>query len=377
MRRPFLAAMLAAGTFLAAAGPALAAVEDILLDDGTIRRGEILEIMDDGIRAKGRAKGGGFVELKIPDYKLDPEWFYDLKDKAAGNDAKAHLRLALWSIEKGLFSRAKLQVNRATQLDPALVKDIKEGKLPEIREGIAMRVLESARKDLKAGLAERALTKVELVLARTPDTPAGAEAVDFLPEVEAAVAAAAEKQKEDARTKLAEAEKKAEDERDRLLAPVEETLMKAKKLNSEGLCEDNQPKALEMIGGALKMADACVEKMDSLAKGHEGDEAIKARIADLRGRTVSAMVKAHLHRAELYVWRGSLPQAKAEIEKVEKLDPGNPEASALEARIAEIEEDNSDEQRWRRDGPGDSRFGGRRGGGGGGGSKGGGGGGRR
>ena len=365
MRRPLLATFLAASALVAAAGPVLAGVEDILLDDGTTRRGEILEIMEDGIRAKGRAKGGGFVELKIPDHRLDAEWFYELKDKAAGNDAKAHLRLALWSVEKGLFSRAKLQVRRATELDPGLVKDIKEGKLPEIREGIAMRVLESARKDLKAGLVENALTKVELVLARTPDTPAGAEAADFLPEVEAAVAAAAEKQKQDARTKLAEAEKKAEDERDRLLAPVEETLTKAKKLNSEGLCEDNQPKAIEMIGSALKMADACVEKMDSLVKGHEGDEALKARIADLRGRTVSAMVKAHLHRAELYVWRGSLPQAKAELEKIEKLEPGNAQASAMEERIADIEEDNSDEQRYRRDGPGDSRFGGRRGGGGG------------
>jgi hypothetical protein len=363
MRRPLLAAALASA-LAAAASPAWA-LEDILFEDGQVRRGEILEVLEDGIRAKGKAKSGGIVEMKIPESKLDAEWFYNLRDRAAGTDAKAHLRLALWALDRGLFSRARLQVRRATELDPALVKDIQEGKLPEIRDGIAAKILESARRDLKAGLADRALQKVELLLARMPDTPAGAEAADFLPEVEAAAVAKEEKDRADARAKLAEAERKAEEERDRALAPVEETLQKAKKLGSAGLQEDNQPKALEMVGQALKMAEGALERMDSLAKSHEGDEAMRARVAELRGRTVAAMVKGHLHRAEMYVWRGSHPQAKAEIEKVEALDPGNSAADALAARIAEVDEQNSEEQRWRRGGTGDSRFGGRRGGGGG------------
>jgi hypothetical protein len=68
----------------------------------------------------------------------------------------------------------------------------------------------------------------------------------------------------------------------------------------------------------------------------------------------------------MFVWRGSLPQAKQELEKVNQLDPGNVDAAALADRIEDTETSLNDEQRWRRGGAGnDSRFGGRRGGGGG------------
>ena len=104
-----------------------------------------------------------------------------------------------------------------------------------------------------------------------------------------------------------------------------------------------------------------------IAKQKAGDETITARVTELRGRITAAMVKGYLHKAEMYFWRGSLPNAKEELEKLEKLDPGNADAASLTDRIADTEQDNSDEQRWRRDNiGGESRFGGRRGGGGGG-----------
>lgn len=365
MNRRFLPGLAVAGLLALAAAPA-AAAEDILLEDGRVVRGEILEVREDGIRAKGRAKEGGAVEMVIRADLLDAEWYYGLRDKAAGEDARAHLKLALWAVEKGLFSRAQVQVRRATELDPKLVKDIQDGTLPGIREGIAAKVLASARADMKAGNIDRAQRKVELVLARMPDTPAGAEAADLLPEVEAKAAEKAAADQAEARAKLAEEERKAEEARDRLLSPVEETLAKGRALASKSLTEDNAPNAIGMLGEALKMGDAALDRLESIAKQKTDDPALGARVDDLRLRITAAMIKGYLHKAEMYVWRGSLPNAKEELAKVEKLDSGNADAAGLADRIEEIEKGLNDEQRWRRGGPGgESRFRGGRGGGGG------------
>ena len=362
MKRRLLT-ILAVGTVALSAAAARA--EDILLEDGRVVQGEILEVREDGIRATGRPRDGGMVEMVIRADLLDAEWYYAKRDKAAGDDAKAHIKLALWAVEKGLFSRAEAQIRRATQLDAKLVKDIREGVLPGIREGIAAKVLASAKADVKEGRVELAQKKVELLLARAPDTPAGAEAADFITEVETKVDQKIARDQEEARAKLAEEERKAEEARDRLLAPVEETLAKGRKLGTSALQEDNQPRAIEMLGAALEMGNAALEKLESIAKQKSDDATLAPRVAELKGRVTTAMVRGTLHRAEMFVWRGSLPQAKAEIEKVRKLEPGNTDAEALLDRIQDTEESLNDEQRWRRGGIGDSRFGGRRGGGGG------------
>jgi hypothetical protein len=369
MSRRFLSGFAAAGLLAVGAAGALAA-EDILLEDGRVVRGDILEVREDGLRVKGRPKEGGVAEMVIRADLLDAEWYYGLRDKAAGEDAKSHLKLAMWCVEKGLFSRAQAQIHRAAELDPKLVKDIREGTLPGIREGIAAKVLASARADEKAGRVALAQEKVELLLARMPDTPAGAEAADYLPDIEAKAAEKEAKDQADARAKLAEEERKAEEARDRLLAPVEETLKKGKALASRALAEDNQPQAIEMLGQALQMGEACIDTLEAIAKEKSGDGTLAPRVAELQARITASMIKGYLHKAEMYMWRGSLPNAKAEIAKVEKLDPGNTDAASLADRIEDTEKGLNDEQRWRRGGPGgDSRFGGRRGGGGGGGGR--------
>ena len=365
MRASLLPRLAAVVLVAAAAAPALADVQDILLDDGRVVRGEILEIRDDGLRVKGGVKSGGQAEIVIRADLLDAEWFYGIRDKAAGEDAKAHLKLAMWALDRGLFSRAQLQVRRAAAIDPKLVKDILEGKLPDIRDGIAAKILESARRDAKEGRPANAVRKVEILLARLPDTPAGAEAADYLAELETQVGEKEKKDQDDARAKLAEAERKAQEDCDRLLTPVEETLTKGRARASAALGEDNQPKAVEMLGEALKMGDAALERLESLSKQKTDDAMFQGRVAELKTRITAAMVKGRLHRAEMFVWRGSHPQAKAEIAKVRELDPGNLDAEALETRIDESEEDTKDDRNWTRGARGDSRFGGRRGGGGG------------
>lgn len=351
---------LAASTLLLAAGGAFAA-EDIFLENGTSRRGEILEVLEDGIRVKGAFKGGQ-VEMVLKSDHLDAAWFYGLRDRAAGEDAKAHLKLAMWAIEKGLFSRAEAQVRRARELDPELLKDLAAGgRLVEIREGIAARILESARRDAKEGRLGLAGSKTELLLARMPDTPAGAEAADFLPEVEGMVEAKEAKAREEERSRLAEAERKEQEERDRLLGKVEEMLKKGRAVASEALREDNHPKAVEGLGQALQIGEQALDRLASIEKGADGDGKLLAGAADLRATITAAMLKGYVHRAEMFLWRGSTAQAKEQLEKASKLVPGDPSIDEVAERIARYEEDQNDDDRWRRGSKGDSRFGGRRG----------------
>ena len=60
------------------------------------------------------------------------------------------------------------------------------------------------------------------------------------------------------------------------------------------------------------------------------------------------MVKAHVHRADIYTWRGSTNNARKEIEKARKLDPDNPDVTAAEERIADRDNQDALELSWQR-----------------------------
>ncbi|MCU0725820.1 MAG: hypothetical protein MUE73_08540 [Planctomycetes bacterium] len=357
--------VLSSAVLLLMALPALA-LEDILLEDGSVRRGVILRVEENGLMVKGRTKHGDQVEILIPADKLDAAYFYEQRDKACGSDAKAHLRLALWAVDKGLFSRAQVQVRKAAELDPKLIADIREGKLPEIREGIAAHILASARKDLAAGRLDMALQKVERLLVRAPDTPAGAEAADFLPEVEAAIARKAEKDREMKMAALAEADRKVAEAREKVLEPVREALRRAREVASKGLQEDNDNNAINALGQALAMGQSALADTEAILKKATEDPVLAEEATALKEEITRALVKGYVHRGEMYLWRTSLPQAKEQADKAAELIPDDPSIEALEAQILSAEQDNDYDGNWRRGPVGGSRFGGRRGGGGGG-----------
>jgi tetratricopeptide (TPR) repeat protein len=356
---------LSLAVLLVTALPALA-LENILLEDGSVRKGEILRVEENGLMVKGRTLKGDMVEILIPADKLDAVYFYDQRDNACGTDAKARLRLALWAVDKGLFSRAQVQVQKAAEADPKLIADIREGKLPEIREGIAAHVLASARKDLVEGRLDNALQKVERLLVRAPDTPAGAEAADFLPEVEAAIALKAEKDHEKKMAALAEADRKVEEAREKILEPVREALKKAREVASKGLQEDNDNNAINALGQALEMGQSALADTEAILKKATEDAVLAEQAAALKEEITRALVKGYVHRGEMYLWRSSVPQAKEQADKAAELIPDDPSIEALQAQILSAEQDNDYDGNWRRGPAGGSRFGGRRGGGGGG-----------
>ena len=54
-----------------------------------------------------------------------------------------------------------------------------------------------------------------------------------------------------------------------------------------------------------------------------------------------------LHRADLYMWRGSLPDAKKEIDAARAIDPANPAIDAAMERLLAANDDDDFDRRVR------------------------------
>jgi len=332
---------------LAFAAPALA-LDDVILADGRTRKGQILEVLEDGIRVRFTPKGGGTAEMKVPASMLDPHYFYNLRDEAVGDDAKGHLKLALWAYEAGLFSRAKLQVEKATKLDPQLVKDIQEGKLPDIREGIAKRVLASAEEDIEKGRFDNAETKLEALLARMPDTEAGTNAREVYQDLHKKMEEYQAKKEQEEMDRLAEEQKKQEEEIRRKVKPIKEDLEKGKKFLEEGLVEDDEAKALSLLKRAIDYGEAGLKKIDKLLKDFPDDQDLQKRGAEVKEKVIAAIVKAYVNRADIYIWRGAVNTAEKELDKAREIDPDDPSIEAAAERAEDRNDQDALELRWQR-----------------------------
>lgn len=350
------------------------ALDEVILADGRVRKAQILEVFDDGIQVKFTPKGGGTAQMKVPAAKLDAHFFYNLANTAAGDDAKKHLKLGLWAYENGLFSRAKIQVEKATELDPQLVKDIREGNLPDIREGIAERVLQSAEKDIDEGRFENAETKLEALLARMPDTAAGTHARDIYKDLQTQKDAYEAKQEQEKLDQMAEEEQKREKELRRKTDPIKKTLTKAKDDLEAGLVEDSEQKSLKLLQSAITKGTSGLKKLEKLMVDFAEDQDFMTRADEVKGKVIAGMVNAHIHRADIYVWRGSTKKAQQELAKARDLDPGNPDIEAAEQRIDDRNSQDALALGWQRNRRAGMRFrsgsvarggGGMRGGGGG------------
>ena len=327
--------------------PALA--EELTTADGTTHQCEILKVEEDGVTARGKLKSGETVELKIPVARLDPHCYYSLRNAAIGDDAKARMKLAVWCVENDLFAQAKAQVKKAAQADPKLVEDLAGGKYPEIREKMAARILASAQADMAAGRLDVSRQKLEILLNRLSETQAGGEARDMIRALEGKETEASAKAEADATAKLDEDARKAADARHKLLAPIDEDLRKGRELATEGLTEDDVNKALEILGKALPNGEAALKKLDAILKDHAGDAQLQADADDLRKKTIAGMVKVLIHRCDLYIWRGSLPNAKKELDEARKLDPSNPAIDSANERILAADDDDALELRYLRE----------------------------
>jgi hypothetical protein len=346
--RHFLGSVAAAVVALAAASPCFA--DELITSDGTVHPCEVLSVDETGVVARGKMKTGDVVQLKVPVARLDPLWYYERRDKSIGpTDGKARLNFAVWAVEQGLFSRAKIQVRKAAEADPKLAEDIQNGKYPEIREGIGRSILASAENDISTGKFDNARQKLEILLGRLSDTEAGGKACDVIRTLETKVNEANAKKEADEKAKLDEAARKQADARAKLLAAVDEDYAKGRAKALDGLTEDNAGKALDLLESALSDGDHALKKLDAIDKDHADDATLMADAKARRAKTIAGMVKIRIHRADIFMWRGSLPDAKKELDAARLLDPTNPDIDSAAERMLAADDDDTFETRYLRD----------------------------
>ena len=329
----FAAASFAAGTVRA---------DELTTVDGNVHECTILSVDEDGVNAKGTLKTGETVELKVPAARLDPYCFYMLRDKAIGKDAKARLRFALWAVDQGLFAQAKAQVRKAAKDDPKLLEDLQAGKYPEIREKIAAHVLASAESDMTAGNLDNAREKLNIVLARLPDTDAGEKARGVFKALEGKEREAEAKAEADAKAKLEENARKALEANAKLLASVDEEISKARELATQGFTEDDCGQALELLERALGRGNDAMKRLEAIEKDNADNQALVQEARIRRNKLTAGIVRVRIQRADLYIWRGSLPNAKKELDAAKAIDPMNPSIASAMERLMSANSDDDD-----------------------------------
>jgi tetratricopeptide (TPR) repeat protein len=214
---------------------------------------------------------------------------------------------------------------------------------------------------MAAGRLDNAREKLNIVLAKLPDTDAGDKARGVFrtlevkeDEAEAKADAAAKEKLEDTARKTAEANAK-------LLASVDDEIAKARALATEGFTEDDCGKALELLERALGRGNQAMDKLDAIEKDHAQDLGLVEDAKARRKKLIAGIVRVRIQRADLYMWRGSIPNAKKEIDAAKAIDPTNPAiSSAMERLMAANDDDDPLERRELRERrqAGGSRFGG-------------------
>ncbi len=316
--------------------------EEVALRNGRIHEVEILESTENSVTVRfSEKKASGTIKLHSRD--MDPHSFYSIRNSAMEKTAQNHLMLAKFCAENGLFSRAKGQADKARALDAALVE--KTLKMPGLIDGVAKKVLDSARKYFADGDLENAERYASVVLTEFSETPSSKKAGQLIDKIEGKVAEADEKQHQAAVDAAAKSESKANEALEKEVKPLRKAYEKARKLNIDGLKEKGGSKQVKMFETAAKTFESLLKKCDGLQKKYGDDEAVLVEIKRAHTALTQDAVEAWINAGSVDLARGSLKNARDYADRALSLDTSSSTARSFKARV-EMAEANSD--RWYR-----------------------------
>lgn len=300
-------------------------------------QGTVLSSTADSVTARVKNAEGKDETHTVPASECDKYFFYQVRNKAIGDDAKARIELAKYCVDNEMFSRAKAQMDSARAADPAVVEKFMETEFPKIKEGLGQRLLEAGRRSLRRGSSKNAKWYASIILTKFEGTQAEAGAEQLLDEVQAKLDAKTAKKREQSRTvaaqKEARTEKQTDEARDKALAPIEKLLDEGQKADTRGLKAKNLSSAKSAFESAVtKYTRALKRAEQSLAA--TADESLKQALEGLRGEARQGAVQANLNLANTYWARGSHVQATKYANEALAIDPNNEEAKRTRASIA-------------------------------------------
>ena len=269
--------------------------------------------------------------------KFDPHCFYTIRDKALGDDANGRIELAKFCVDNDLYSRAKVQMDRARQTDPKVVEKFMETEFPKIKEGLAARVMASANRAFQNNSMKNAHNYASLILTKFQGTKVDAQAEALLTKVQAKIDADQEKrraQRRKSEARSAEVDAKQEEaKRDSMLSPIEKAIDSAEKANNRGLTAKNLSKQKAGLESAASKYVHAMKQADAAAKSAQEPDLQKA-LGEMSATAKGGAIQAYINLANVYSSRGNYVKGTEYCNKALAIDPNNAEAKSARATIS-------------------------------------------
>lgn len=308
----------------------------IHLRGGRFVRGTVVSSTSDSMTCRYTPEGGQETTVTVSADVFDPYFFYGVRDRAISG-AKDRIELAKFCVDHEMYSRAKVQMDHAREADPAVVEEFMKNEFPQIREGLAERLLEAGQRALRRGSTKNAKWYASIILTKFEGTKAEAEAEKLLDEVQAVIDEKNAKEREHRREldekKAKRAAEKDERQVERIFEPIDKLMAEGKKANSRGLKEKNTGGARDAFTKAANKYKQAKKRAESGLKSEKDPEITKA-LEEVHAQAVHGAVQAYLNAAHSLSSRGSYKQAVQFCNLALEVDPDNAEAKSARAEFS-------------------------------------------
>jgi tetratricopeptide (TPR) repeat protein len=291
----------------------------IFLTGGRVYNGTVLESTWDWVKVRATVDGEQ-NDYTVDADEFEPHCFYVIRDKAIGDDAAERIKLAKYCVDNEMFSRAKVQMDRARAADPKVVEEFMQNEFPKIRDGLADKILAAGQRALRRGSTANAKKYASLILTKFEGTPAEAGAETLLDEV-------------DKKIDEEHAKVRAQRRRSAVLSPVEKEMDAASRSNEKGLkartigqSKDPLEEAATRYVRAMKMAEDYAKQAP--------DEQTAAALQDMAKEAREGAVQAYLNLANGMAARSSYQEGVTYCNKALALDPTNAEVKQARLTIS-------------------------------------------
>ena len=317
--------------------PAIYAQDTLIFSrEGDVYHGQVLESDAETCTVKIVIDGKESTH-KVKAERFDPHFFYQVRDKALGDDVAGRIELAKWAAANGLFSRAKAQMDQCRALDPKAVEEFMKTEFPKIKEGLAAKLMDAANHAFKVGSTTNAKKYASAILTKLQGTSKDAEAEALLTKVQEKIDADQEKKRAQRRKSQATDEKveanQAAAAREAALGPVEKAIDDAEAANHRGLTGKNISKQKAGFEQAASKYKHAMSLCASHAKSTKDADVLKA-LEEMSETAKQGAVQAYLNLANAYASRGNYKKGTEYCNQALAVDPNNAEAKAARATIS-------------------------------------------
>jgi tetratricopeptide (TPR) repeat protein len=330
-------AILAIAVILGLVATEAMAEQLIHLKGGRFVRGTIVSSTADAVTARHTPEGGVEETVTVSADYFDPYFFYGVRDKAIGDNAKERIELAKYCVDNEMYSRAKIQMDRARAADPQVVEEFMKTEFPKIKEGLAERLLEAGQRALRRGSTKNAKKYASLILTKFEGTKAEAEAEKLLDQVQATIdekhAKDRERRRELEEKKIQRAAKTEAAQEERLFEPIDKLMAQGKEANTRGLKAKNTGGARDAFSSAATKYKHAAKRAEAGLKSQKDPEITKA-LQETHAQAINGAVQAYLNAAHSLSSRGSYKQAVEFCNKALAVDPDNAEAKTARAEFS-------------------------------------------